>query len=272
MLDATKGAMRRLIRQTPLIGSLTIYLKRVFVSKSISKDHFDTKGFSFKRLSLDSTSDIETKSFRQIQNLLNYTKTSESSYSALRYPAGYHTIEISGHRLVGQRNPAERLELVPVDFQGKTVVDIGCNQGGMLFQLDGLLKWGIGLDYDGRMINAAHRIRAFRQSSNLNFFVFDLEREPLDLVEDFLPESRVDVVFLLSVCMWIKNWREVIEFAARISDSILFETNGTAEQQTAQLKHLKTLFRSVVLLKATSDDDPRQKRRKLLLCDGPKTS
>lgn len=253
---------KTLIKRTPGMSSLRKYLSRIAAPKNNLH-----RPYRFERLPLDSLNNPEDRAFRQIQNILNYTKTSGSSYSAQRYSAGYHTIEINGRRLQGQRDPSKRLERVPVDFLGKTVLDIGCNQGGMLFQLGGIVKWGVGIDYDARMINAANRIRSLREANSLNFYVFDLEREPLSLIEDFIPEPKVDVVFLFAVCMWLKNWRDVIEFGARISDSMVFETNGTDEQQSAQQEHLEALYQKVSLLTEFSEDDPKQKRRKLFYCD-----
>jgi hypothetical protein len=138
----------------------------------------------------------------------------------------------------------------------------------MLFAIDHLVKWGVGIDFDARMVNVANRIRVSRRADNLQFYVFDLEREPLELIEDLLPEPRVDVVFLLAVCAWIRNWREVIDFASRVSHAILFETTGTDEQQSAQQDHLRKRYRTVTLLADASEDDPGQKRRKLLYCTG----
>src|SRR5690606_3860648 len=156
-------------------------------------------------------------------------------------------------------------------FAGKSVLDIGCNQGGMLFQLERQLRWGIGIDYDYRMVNAANFLNTLRKSDRLHFYVFDLEKEPLDLIRDFLPESKVDVVFLLSVCMWLKNWREVVQFASRISQSMLFETNGTAEQQESQREQLTACYHTVTQISAASEDDPRQRNRRLYLCELPKS-
>lgn len=264
--DLAATLMKTTIKQTPFLGSLAIYLKKLSRSAAAGRKASPTTGYVFERQPVDPLSDPETRSFQQVRNILNYSKTSGSSYSAARYPAGYHTIEINGQYLQGQRNPAKRLEHVPVDFRGKTVLDIGCNQGGMLFQIDGLVKWGVGVDYDARMTNAANRIKALRQCTSLHFYVLDLEKEPLGLIEDFLPESKVDVVFLLSVCMWLRNWREVVEVCAGLSRSMLFETNGTGDQQTAQMEHLRGLYDSVSLLTESSEDDPGQKRRQLLYC------
>lgn len=253
--------VKTIIRKCLTITYGVIRLKRIFFPTRVSAEPY-----FFERLPLDSLCNSEDRSFRQVHNLLNYTKLSGSSYSAYRYPAGYHSIEINGRRLQGQRDPLKRLAGVPIDFREKTVLDIGCNQGGMLFQLDGLVKWGVGLDYDSRMINAANRIKSLQEITNLNFYVFNLEKEPLNLIEDFMPEPKVDVVFLLSVCMWLKNWQEVIKFGAEISNSMVFETNGTDEQQSAQEGYLRKLYENVLLLTKSSEDDPRQKRRKLFYC------
>lgn len=259
MIDMISARVKSVIKKTPILGSSARLLKRAVLPSA-------NEEYPFERLSTSDEGDLE---FRQVRNLLNYTKTSGARYSGERYPAGYHTIDLGGRRLEGQRQPAKRLTLVPYDFRGKTVLDIGSNQGGMLFEICGVLKQGIGIDYDPRMVNAANRIKAVRQAENVHFFVFDVEKEPLELVLDFLPNERVDIVFLLAVCAWLRNWRDVIDFAAGISTSMLFETTGTDEQQAQQEEYLRHVYRDVQLLAATSEDDPNQKRRKLLYLSVP---
>jgi SAM-dependent methyltransferase len=220
--------------------------------------------YRFSRLHRDAEDDA-TRETRHIYNLLNYTKTSNSDYSAQRYPAGYHTIQLRDRKLAGQRDPAARLASVPMDFADKSVLDLGSNQGGMLLQLADRLKWGVGVDYDHRMVNAANRIRWANGASKLNFYVFDLQSENLQIIRDFLPEQRADVCFLLSVCMWLKNWREVIEFTASVAEAVLFESNGTPVQQREQIEHLRKVWPNVTLLSEESEDDADQRNRKLLL-------
>jgi SAM-dependent methyltransferase len=254
-----------LLKNIPVLGPFARRLKRRIIGEPQTR----ASEFQFQRLTAADEEDLVR---RQIGNLLNYTKTSGASYSAHRYPAGYHTIEINGRILQGQRNPSKRLDLVPVAFEGKTVLDIGCNQGGMLFQLDRVLKAGIGIDFDSRMINVANRIKVARESHNLAFYVFDLEKEPLELVKDFIPGEKVDIAFLLAVCMWLSNWKQVIDFTASISSSLLFETNGTDEQQSLQERYLRSRYEHSTLLSETSDDDERQKKRRLLYFSEPKIS
>lgn len=202
---------------------------------------------------------------RRVLNLLGYTKSSGSDYRAEKYPAGYHSIEMGGKVYRGQRNPAQRLAPVPFDFKGKSVLDIGCNQGGMLFAVADRISYGVGVDFDSRMINAANRVRSYKQQHNLDFYVFDLEKENFGYLQDFLHGRKVDIVFLLSVCMWIENWRDLIDWVSGITDHVLFETNGSPEQQREQEQYLSRKFHDVLEVAAQSDDDPGQKLRRLLL-------
>lgn len=222
------------------------------------------KAYLFERM--DPALNKANEDVAQICNLLNYTKTSNSTYNGQNFPAGYHTFDINGFYLQGQRNPAERLVNVPFDFNGKTVLDIGCNQGGMLYTVAGQIKHGVGIDFDARVVNAANRIRVHTNSNHINFYVFNVEDEPLDLIRDFIPKGKVDIAFLLAVCMWIKNWREVIDFVCDVSTCLLFESNGSPEQQNEQIEYLKTKYRSVDLLAGQSLDDLSQKSRRLYFC------
>lgn len=60
---------------------------------------------------------------------------------------------------------------MPYDFTGKTVLDIGSNQGGMLFALDGKYRWAVGVDYDYRMVNASNLIARELGVEDTSFFV-----------------------------------------------------------------------------------------------------
>lgn len=197
----------------------------------------------------------------KVLNILEYTKTTKTSQGGhwgRTYPAGYHHLEVPGLSIQGQRNASERLEDVPLDFTGKTVLDIGSNQGGMLFALNKKAKWGVGVDYDSKMVNASNYLNSQFVKGPFQFFTFDIDGDPHDLLKDFLPEARVDVVFLLSVCMHVAKWQELVEFVSTISDTLLFESNGSPEQQEQQIEHLKKVFTDVKLLSQSS-------RRKVLL-------
>lgn len=227
---------------------------------------------AFVRLDTDSCLDPGERQFRRIQNALNYTKTSGSIYAASKFPAAYHTLYLNGRRLPGQRDPLRRLALFPIDFKGKSILDVGCNQGGMIHPLSAQAKWAVGIDYDPHMINAANLIKDAMGARNTAFYVFDLQKEPLELISDFLPEERADVCFLLSVCMWLENWREVIDYAQMHANSMIFESNGTPKQQEEQIAYLRTRYGSIEMLADSSEDDPTQKNRKLYYLSDPQRS
>lgn len=198
-----------------------------------------------------------------ITNLLNYSRECpRSDVSGQIFPS-YYNMEVKGKLITGQRDPQDRLRLLPADlFLGKSVLDIGCNHGGMLLAIDGF-EWAVGVDYDARLINAANRVAGTLRSP-IRFYVFDLQREPVDLIGDFLLEPRVDIVLLLAVCPHIRNWREVIEFAAGISRTMVFEANGHEYEQLGQIRHLMRFYKNVKLL--ADRGAPGIGARRLLLC------
>lgn len=213
------------------------------------------------------TRDLVTEEdVEKILHLLAYSKNN-GAYGASGFAAGYHSIKLGENYLQGQRDPAKRLQCVPYDFNDKTVLDIGSNLGGMLFAVADKIKYGVGIDINSRMINVANRLKAYLGYGNkLNFYVFDLVSEDLNIISDFFPCKKVDICFLLSVCMWIKNWRNVIDYAYTVSNALLFESNGSKKGQLIQIDYLRSKYKNVHLIKDKSDDDPIQKNRGLYLC------
>jgi len=201
----------------------------------------------------------------KIKNLLTYTVTSGKSYNGRNHETGYHTLTINEQVLPGQRNPGMRLQTVNYDFTNKVVLDIGSNQGGMLFEIANKIRYGIGIDFDPRLVNVSNRISNTNRY-NIDFYNFNLDKEDFNLINSLNRENKIDVTFLLAVCMWIKPWKELITWVSRNSTHCLFESNGKSKQQNEQIEYLKTVFKSVEVLAESSEDDPKQKKRKLLWC------
>lgn len=201
-----------------------------------------------------------------VTNLLDYAKDTEASYSGRVFESGYHTVDLNEVALYGQRHPAERLKHVPYDFDGKTVLDLGCNIGGMLHHLAPRIRSGVGLDRSVRSVNAANMVASVNGTRNLAFYVFDLDLEDYRLWESFVLGESVDICFLLSMCMWIRKWKKVVDAAERTAPSLLLETNGTDAQQEGQLDYVRARYRHVELCAQSSLDDSIQKNRRLYLC------
>lgn len=201
----------------------------------------------------------------KIKNLLQYTATSGTSYNGRAFDGSYHTLTVLGNVFKGQRLPSFRLQDIDYDFTSKTVLDIGSNQGGMLYEIQPKIKQGIGIDFDHRLVNVSNKIASVEKYHNLDFYCFDLSKEDFNLLHNFA-DNKYDVIFLLSVCMWIKNWKELIEWVYNNSNHCLFETNGKSHVQEEQINFLKKLYKQVEIIHESSDDDIGQKKRKTVWC------
>jgi len=201
---------------------------------------------------------------KKIYELLKYTKTSNSQYTGKLWETGYHTITIDDYVYEGQRKPAERLQDIPYDFTNKSVLDIGCNQGGMLFELKDKISNGVGVDYDYRLINCANKIKSYQNLHHLNFFVHDVDKDPLENLNYYNNKEKYDIVFLLAVCNWIKNWKELVAWVYKNSNACLFETNKNNQQE--HINELKKYYKTIEIIRTQSLDDLIQKKRQLLIC------
>jgi hypothetical protein len=122
------------------------------------------------------------------------------------------------------------------------------------------------LSQRSKMINAANKIKSYSGINNLDFYVFNLDQEPLEFIYDFLPEDNIDVILFLSVCKWINSCEQVIKFSSELAEKLIFESNGTKEQQDNQESMLVKYFSKVEKISDSSDDDPLQKNRRLFVC------
>jgi len=181
------------------------------------------------------------------------------------YEAAYHSINLRGKDFKGQRAASKRLDKVDFDFSNKTVLDLGCSTGGMLHHIADKIQRGIGVDYNYRCINAANLISKFNDTNNLSFYTFHLDKEPLDLLENFVTADKVDICFVLSIALWVKKWREVVQLCRGLSDNLLYEAHGGEEFQREQISYVKTLYSHVdiVSLQALDDEESSKSKGKL---------
>ena len=209
---------------------------------------------------------MKDEKLNQLLNTITVVKSSNKPYCGMNDSIGYHSIELDGVYYRGQRDCVQRLEYCKkiCDFTGKQVLDIGCNIGGMLFPLSNIIAKGYGIDYDVKAIKAANAIKEYKNVCNLSFLEFDLDEQPLDIM--FNQFEHVDVVFLYSICMWIKKWKELIDVISLNSKILFIETNGSENQQREQIDYCKMKYNDVSLIYDKSLDDRGQHNRKLYVC------
>lgn len=201
-----------------------------------------------------------------VVEIVKYVKTTDTSYSGKHIDIGYHSIYIDSIYYRGQRDCVKRLEFCKdvCDFKNKNVLDIGCNIGGMLFPLSSIINYGCGIDFNYKNINSGNALKQYKNIHNLSFYVFNLDTENHNFIKNFMP--KIDIVFLYSVCKWIKKWKELISFISKNSKVLFIETNGTSDQQQEQIEYCKLKFKSVKKIYNKSLDDKGQNNRKLFFC------
>ena len=217
-------------------------------------------------LNLRERKETEDVKVLEVFRLIDKVRRSGEQYSGESCVTGYHSLVLNDKYFRGQRECAGRLAQVPFDFTQKVVVDLGCNVGGMLHPLSKRIRKGYGFDINQDCIGAAQSISVLNRSPNLDFFQFDLDRQPFSSLRKPLLGETIDICFLLSMCCWLKRWQTVVLESSRISENLLFESNGTEHQQEAQVELLGKCYRQVQLLSPNSWDDLCRSDRKLFLC------
>jgi hypothetical protein len=168
---------------------------------------------------------------------------------------GYHSFDLQTIHIQGQRNPLKRFEKIKqfYDFTNKSVLDLGCNTGGMLFHIPEI-KRGIGIDYDQNCIDSCSTFTYWlRYTCDLSFHKADLNMfdcKSFCKEKDFQP----DIIFLLSLGSWVKNWKQLYEDCFQQAPYILLEINNVHEGN-AQLDYFKELGGTITLISDKSDDD-----------------
>jgi SAM-dependent methyltransferase len=166
------------------------------------------------------------------------------------------------HRDEAQRDAARRLEQFGLRSEhvgGRRVLDLGCNNGAMLFQLSNYAPaLGLGIEYDPEKVDLARRIAAFAGVESLEFRTGDLDR--LDAAD--LP-GPFDLVLCLAVEAHVRKPRHLYQLLAAVTrGKLLFEANGSTEPDKVMSELGRVGFQGIRHL-GTCDDDivPRNNRR-----------
>ena len=206
----------------------------------------------------------------EVLKIINYSLGRKRETFGHGFKSAYHTIKIGDKTIEGQRDIDKRFENIDYDFKGKNVIDFGCNIGGMLHKISDDINFGVGLDYNSKVINAANLISTANNINNVKFYTFNLDKEKLKIVDSLTLGKKIDVCFVLAIALWVKRWKEVVEYCYNISDTLIYESNGDDRFQLEQQSFLRTLYSDVKLLAEKSMDDNRKdaqsKKRMLFIC------
>ena len=161
---------------------------------------------------------------------------------------------VIGKKIIkGRRNPYNRLNKIPYDILlNKSILDLGCNNGGMLYPIADKISLGIGYDGDETSIEEARVLTKEQGFENLEFHVMDFEKDEL-----IFPQT--DIVFMFSISNWVKTWKKIIEILK--PNILFFEAHGSRMEK--QERFLEEKFETIELLLAEKEG---KAFRKLFLC------
>ena len=155
--------------------------------------------------------------------------------------------------LRGQRDPAARYDLLDVDFTNKTVLDLGCNAGGMLLGSAEVVRQAVGVDFDASLIQVASAIVAQLgwSTQEVGFHRFDFNNQsgpPLDALLEYAQDGRreFDIITMYSINMWIHEPERLISWALQHARTFIMETNRVGSVQEQSIAVLRRKCRRLV--------------------------
>jgi 2-polyprenyl-3-methyl-5-hydroxy-6-metoxy-1,4-benzoquinol methylase len=200
----------------------------------------------------------ESASFRK-KSARHRLRTRDVIYCAFSTP------RFSVSREDAQRDAGRRLQrfgVVPDQVRGKRILDLGCNNGAMLFQLSNYAPArGLGIDYDAEKVKLARRIAEFAAVEHLEFRVGDLDHmQAADVGGPF------DIVLCLAIEAHVKDPAHLYALlAATTRGRLYFEANSSTPPDDVHAKLQQVGFSEIEHLGACDDDIvPKNNRRPLL--------
>lgn len=153
----------------------------------------------------------------------------------------------------GQRNIKKRIEKFNIkkeDIFGKSILDLGCNTGAMLFELQRYNPGEcIGIEIVKEQTEVSKKISAVEGFTNIKFITKDIE-------SDICEPS--DVVLCLSINKHVKNEDNLLKLLSIITkDTLYFEGNDGTNHKDIMEKLSRNGFKTVTFI-GTCDDDIKE--------------
>ena len=158
---------------------------------------------------------------------------------------------------ISQRSSRKRIERFGINIdniKGKTVLDLGCNCGAMLFQLSNYgIKAGLGIEYDADKVDIANEIARLSEISNLEFSQGDLDTMQPDKIGKF------EVVLALAIEAHVNDREKLFDFISKVTKEVLyFEGNSRCDVEEVS-KILKNIGFKHINYIGFCNDDIREK-------------
>jgi len=197
----------------------------------------------------------ESASFRK-RGKRHFLATPDVIYCAFSTPA------FSVGRDEAQRDASRRLYrfgLGESDVRGRRVLDLGSNNGAMLFQLSNFgPASGLGVEFDAGKVDLARRVAGFAGLAGLEFRQADVDRlEAGDLGPPF------EIVLCLALEAHVQKPKRLYALLGEVTRGRLyFEANASTRPQEVETRLREAGFSDIRNLGVCDDDIvPRNNRR-----------
>lgn len=153
-----------------------------------------------------------------------------------------------------QRNSSARLTSFHINhtqIAGKSILDLGCNVGSMLFELQ---KYNpgrcLGIEYDHEKVQLATEIAAYNGLCNIRFMQADVEHLELRQIQ-----GPFDIILCLALEAHVKSREKLFALLWEVtSETLYFEGNGTTSSDILKSKLQAVGFSHISLLGLCCDD------------------
>jgi hypothetical protein len=155
---------------------------------------------------------------------------------------------------ISQRNSGKRLRRVDLnetDLNDASLLDLGCNIGGSLFEAQ---KFGpgksMGVEFDGDKVALASKIAAYNGLNNVSFMQANVDETT---VEDL--KGPYDVVFCLALIGHVLEKDRLYQLLGKVTNKLLFfEGNLKTTQEEVEAKLHENGFSEVNFIGLCDDD------------------
>ncbi|WP_457942088.1 ATP-grasp fold amidoligase family protein [Vreelandella alkaliphila] len=147
-------------------------------------------------------------------------------------------------RELAQRDAKTRIDqfgLMPCEWEGKRVLDLGCNNGAMLFHLTNYgIADGLGIEYDTDKVNVTQEINEFLGVDHLRFQQGDIDTLEAESIGTF------DIVMALAIEAHVNNPERLFQLLGRVTERVLcFEGNSRCDIDATRKRLLACGFKQV---------------------------
>lgn len=153
-----------------------------------------------------------------------------------------------------QRNCSLRFETLQIkrsDIEGKRLLDLGSNIGGMIFEAQrrGPTE-SIGVEYDAEKVEVAQMMAAYNGLNRVKFLQADIDTLEFDELGD-----PFGVVFCFAIEAHVKKNERLFQLLAAVTgEKLFFEGNSSTDADEAKAKLLEAGFNEVQYLGMCDDD------------------